>query len=272
MKRLRTRHMPRGGCAWLGQGEGGDVQQQEGVSSPCRATAAAKSQHQLWEQSWGFPTATYEGQTAALLPPPSEASHVLTNSFGSCGAVGGDSTGEDVLCSQVLLCCTSATLTPPNYKTDDRNLWRPSGPTSLLKVGTTMSSFWGPFLGWVGVWKDGDFTTSLDTYPSVPLLEWRLTPVFQCVPILSCPVTGHHRKEHLHHFTLKRVISHLSFRNFSHKAHLKPSLLYMKPSHLFEDRIQLQGMAIQLHWSVNSLWTTTAFYTFALLFSHFCSC
>lgn len=142
-----------GGCQeaavprW-GRERGRAGQQQEYVNSTCRATPALGAQLKLPHRHlWG--TDCSSSLSPLLLPPP-EASNVLTDSFGSCGAAGDANTGEDVLCSQLLLGCTSATLMQSNYKTDEvgRDFWRSSSPTSLLKGAVLESLFYLGFEGW----------------------------------------------------------------------------------------------------------------------------
>lgn len=76
-------------------------------------------------------------------------------------------------------------------------------------------------------------------------------PVFQCGPWAP----------------LKRACHFTSFLQiFLHTRPISSLLFSAWKSQLFQNRTQLQGTAIKPYWPVNSLWTTTPFYNFALLF------
>lgn len=156
---------------------------------------------------------------------------MLTNSFGRDRDVGGDSAGEDVLGSQLLLCCTSATLMTPNCKTDEvgRDFWRSSSPSSLLKVGTTVSK--EPFLV-----VFSRMEISQPPWTPIPVFHFQSEGlnVYSCISVWALGTT-------------EKSLSLYLFPSdiFTYKAHLKPSLLCMKQSQLFQDRMQLQGTAIK---------------------------
>ena len=83
-----------------------------------------------------------------------------------------------------------------------RDLWRSSGPTSLLKQGH-LELVVQDQVQMINISRKGDSTTSLG---SLCQCSWhcvcalskvfryvqREPPVLQFVPIASCPVTGHH--------------------------------------------------------------------------------
>lgn len=105
------------GCR-RGRVRGRDAQQQGGAhqhslsrTSPRNTTKASLPSLMGWSRAAGCSPSLLH-----LLLLPSEASDALTDSLGNSRAAVGDSTGEDVLHSQLVRCRTPAALMSPNYK------------------------------------------------------------------------------------------------------------------------------------------------------------